>query len=109
MEILLGKTLAELQEIVAALDMPKFTAKQIAQWIYEKRVRSIEDMTNISKAHRARLAEQYEVGVYDPAEAAVSKDGTIKYLFRTSTDKLVETVYIPDHDRATLCVSSQMG
>ena len=105
MEILLGKTLAELQEIVAALDMPKFTAKQIAQWIYEKRVRSIEDMTNISKAHRARLAEQYEVGIYDPAEAAVSKDGT----FRTSTDKLVETVYIPDHDRATLCVSSQMG
>ena len=50
MEILLGKTLAELQEIVAALDMPKFTAKQIAQWIYEKRVRSIEDMTNTPTA-----------------------------------------------------------
>lgn len=109
MEALLGKTLSELQDITTALGMPKFTAKQIAQWIYEKRVRSIEDMTNISKAHRARLAEQYEVGVYDPAEAAVSKDGTIKYLFRTSTNKLVETVYIPDHDRATLCVSSQMG
>lgn len=109
MEPLLGKTLPELQDITTALGMPKFTAKQIAQWIYEKRVRNIEDMTNISKAHRTLLAEAYEVGVYDPAEAAVSKDGTIKYLFRTSTGKLVETVYIPDHDRATLCVSSQMG
>lgn len=109
MEALLGKTLSELQEIVTSLGMPKFTAKQIAQWVYEKRVRHIEDMTNISKVHRSLLAEHYEVGVYDPAEAAVSKDGTIKYLFRTSTDKLVETVYIPDHDRATLCVSSQMG
>ena len=109
MESLLGKTLSELQEIVTALGMPKFTGKQIAQWIYEKRVRTIDEMTNISKSHRALLAEQYEVGVYDPAEAAVSNDGTIKYLFRTSTDKLVETVYIPDHDRATLCVSSQMG
>lgn len=109
MDILLGKTLAELQEIVTSLSMPKFTAKQIAQWIYEKRVRTIEDMTNISKAHRALLAEHYEVGVYDPAEAAMSKDGTIKYLFKTRTEKLVETVYIPDHDRATLCVSSQMG
>ena len=109
METLLGKNLAEIQDIVLSLGMPKFTAKQIAQWIYEKRVRSIDDMTNISKAHRTLLAGQYEVGVYGPAEAAVSKDGTIKYLFRTSTDKLVETVYIPDHDRATLCVSSQMG
>lgn len=109
MESLLGKTLSELQEIVTALGMPKFTGKQIAQWIYEKRVRSIDEMTNISKTHRALLAQQYEVGVYGPAEAAVSKDGTIKYLFRTHTDKFVETVYIPDHERATLCVSSQVG
>ena len=109
MEALLGKTLSEIQDITKELGMPKFSAKQIAQWIYEKRVRSIEDMTNISKTHRALLAERYVVGVYDPAEAAVSKDGTIKYLFRTSTEKLVETVYIPDHDRATLCVSSQIG
>lgn len=109
MEALLGKTLAELQEIVTSLNMPKFTAKQIAQWIYEKRARNIEDMTNISKAHRAILSEHYEVGIYDPAEAAVSKDGTIKYLFKTTTEKLVETVYIPENDRATLCVSSQMG
>jgi 23S rRNA (adenine2503-C2)-methyltransferase len=109
LEPLLGKTLNELTEIVVSLGMPKFSAKQIAQWIYEKRVRSIEEMSNLSKGHRALLAQHYCVGVCDPAEAAVSSDGTIKYLFRTGTGKLVESVYIPDHDRATLCVSSQMG
>lgn len=109
MEALLGKTLAELQDIVSQFGMPKFTAKQIAQWIYEKRITSIEDMTNISKAHRALLAENYEIGIKAPDQATFSKDGTIKYLFKTSTGKLVESVYIPDHDRATLCVSSQMG
>lgn len=109
MEPLLGKTLPQLQEIVTSLSMPRFTAKQIAQWIYQKRVREIDAMSNISKAHRELLSRHYTIGVSDPAEAAVSQDGTIKYLFRTSTDKLVEAVYIPDGERATLCVSSQMG
>lgn len=109
MEPLLGKSLTQLQEICATLGMPKFTAKQIAQWIYEKRVRSIDGMTNLSKAHRALLAQSYEIGITEPADKAVSVDGTVKYLFRTSTGKLVETVYIPDGERATLCVSSQMG
>jgi 23S rRNA (adenine2503-C2)-methyltransferase len=106
---LLGLTLQELQEVVTRLGMPKFAAKQIAQWIYEKRVTEIDQMSNLSKAHRARLAEEYCVGLCPPADAAVSQDGTIKYLFRTGSGKLVETVYIPDHERATLCVSSQMG
>lgn len=109
MEALLGKTLDELQSEVTTLGMPKFTAKQIAQWIYEKRVRDIDEMSNLSKVHRNLLKEHYTVGISAPAEAAVSQDGTIKYLFRTTTGKLVESVYIPDHDRATLCVSSQMG
>lgn len=109
MEPLLGKTLTQLQEIVTSLSMPRFTAKQIAHWIYQKRVREIEAMSNISKAYRELLSRHYTIGITDPAEAAVSQDGTIKYLFRTSSDKLVETVYIPDGERATLCVSSQMG
>ena len=109
MEPLLGKSLAQLQDICTSLGMPRFTAKQIAQWIYEKRVRSIDGMTNLSKAHRALLAQSYEIGITEPADKAVSVDGTVKYLFRTSTGKLVETVYIPDGERATLCVSSQMG
>ncbi|MCR5360672.1 MAG: 23S rRNA (adenine(2503)-C(2))-methyltransferase RlmN [Bacteroidales bacterium] len=107
---LLGKTLHELQEITASLDMPRFTAKQMAQWIYEKRVRSVADMTNLSLANRQKLADAgYEVGYEDPADAAVSRDGTIRYLFATQAGKHIESVYIPDHDRATLCVSSQIG
>ena len=102
--------------------MPAFTARQIAQWIYEKHVSSIEEMTNISKQNRQRLAEAYTVGLMPPIDSQHSKDGTIKYLFpvccqdRTTNgteadevEKFVETVFIPDHDRATLCVSCQVG
>lgn len=107
---LLGKTLQELQEITSSLGMPRFTAKQMAQWIYEKRVRSVADMTNLSLANRQKLADAgYEVGYEDPADAAVSRDGTIRYLFATQAGKHIESVYIPDHERATLCVSSQIG
>lgn len=110
MEKLLGKTLAELQDIVTSQGMPKFTAKQIAQWIYEKRARSIDEMTNLSLANRAKLIEAgFTVGYEDPSDAAISKDGTIRYLFATPAGKHIETVYIPDRDRATLCVSSQIG
>lgn len=108
-EPLLGKTLAELKEVAARFGMPAFTAKQMAQWLYEKRVGSIDEMTNLSKAHRARLSEHYRIGASAPAERAVSVDGTAKYLFRTDSGKLVESVFIPDGERATLCVSSQMG
>ena len=108
-EFLLGKTLSELKDIVAQYNMPAFTAKQIASWLYQKKVTSISEMTNLSKQNRAKLEDDYEVGFLLPEQKACSTDGTIKYLFRTSTDKLVETVYIPDNERATLCVSSQMG
>ena len=106
---LLGLTLAELQALVASYKMPAFTAKQIAQWLYQKRVQTIDEMSNLSKKHRELLSESYEVGLVPPVEEAVSVDGTVKYLFRTVNDKLVEAVYIPDNERATLCVSSQMG
>ncbi|MEG1616586.1 MAG: 23S rRNA (adenine(2503)-C(2))-methyltransferase RlmN [Bacteroidales bacterium] len=108
-ETLSGKTLQELKEVAARFNMPAFTAKQIASWLYQKKITSIDEMTNLSKAHRTLLNEHYEVGAVAPAEKAVSVDGTIKYLFRTHTNKLIESVYIPDNDRATLCVSSQMG
>ena len=106
---LLGKTLVELQDVCLQLSMPKFTAMQIAQWLYQKHVRSIDEMTNISKQNRELLASHYEVGCSDPVEAKRSKDGTVKYLFRTGDGKFVETVYIPDSERATLCVSCQVG
>ena len=106
---LLGKTPEELKEIAVAAGLPAFTGKQLAQWLYVKRVRSIDEMTNISKANRERLAMVYEVGAAAPVHAMRSKDGTVKYLFPVKGGKFVETVYIPDKDRATLCVSSQVG
>ena len=106
---LLGKTLYEIQQITANLGMPKFAAKQIASWIYDKKVDTIDEMTNLSLKHREALKESYEVGASAPVEAMRSVDGTVKYLFRTPTNDYVEAVYIPDDDRATLCVSSQVG
>lgn len=125
MKKLLGNTLDELKEIAKSLGMPAFTGTQIAKWIYEKRVTSIDEMTNLSKQNREKLAAEYEVGFMPHCDAQYSKDGTIKYLFPVSTTKAapvqsatvpeasgaltVETVFIPDHDRATLCVSCQVG
>ncbi len=106
---LLGMTLSELQDITRNLGMPKFTAKQIATWIYDKRVDSINEMTNLSLKQREKLNEEYEIGSSAPIEAMRSVDGTIKYLFRTPDNNFIESVYIPDDDRATLCVSSQVG
>ena len=114
---LLGMTLAELKDVAVSLGMPAFAGGQIAKWIYGNHVRSIDEMTNLSKANRARLAEDYEVGCAAPIDAQHSKDGTIKYLFPVRTTrpddsqavKFVETVYIPDNDRATLCVSCEVG
>ena len=106
---LLGKTLEELNLIVSDLGMPKFTAKQIASWLYEKKVASIEEMTNLSLKNRELLSQNYEIGATPPVHEMRSVDGTVKYLFRTPENDYIEAVYIPDDDRATLCVSSQVG
>lgn len=106
---LLGLTLNELQAVVKNLGMPGFTAKQIASWLYDKRVVSIDDMTNISVKHREMLKEAYVVGAEPPVDAMRSVDGTVKYLYRVGDGHFVEAVYIPDGERATLCVSSQVG
>lgn len=107
--ILMGMTPDELKAAVKELGMPAFTGGQIAKWLYDKHVMSIDEMTNISKNNRERLAEHFTVGAMQPIDCQKSKDGTIKYLFPTASGKFVETVYIPDHDRATLCVSCQVG
>ncbi len=107
---LLGMTPTELETVATEMGMPAFTSKQIAQWLYRKHARDIGMMTNISKQNRERLAQEYSVGAAEPQDCQQSKDGTIKYLFPVSVkDKFVETVYIPDSDRATLCVSCQVG
>lgn len=109
MQSLLGKNVEELREVAAEAGLPRFAAGQIAAWLYDKCVTRIDEMTNLSKASRERLAEHYEVGRREPVMCQVSKDGTKKYLFPAGDGHFVESVFIPDQDRATLCVSSQIG
>jgi 23S rRNA (adenine2503-C2)-methyltransferase len=117
---LLGMTLEELKSVAEEAGLRPFAAKQMARWLYEKRVTSIDDMTDLSKGAREYLNENYTVGRVAPKDAARSTDGTVKYLFATRGDDFdflsggkggrdIEAVYIPDKERATLCVSSQAG
>lgn len=137
MEVLLGKTLAELQAVAQEVGLPRFAGKQLAEWIYVRRATSFDEMTNISLKGREALKARYTIGRHAPVAEAISKDGTKKYLFRISNSEAVqqrsgltssgvpeksadfggasseavyiESVYIPDNDRATLCVSTQAG
>ena len=114
---LLGKTPDELKEIAQRAGLPSFAGKQMAQWLYAKRVRSLDQMTNLSKAGREALSACCEVGMLAPADVQTSADGTRKYLFEVRCPvaggeeevSCIETVMIPDKDRKTLCVSSQAG
>lgn len=107
---LLGLSLSELQDVVQTYGLKPFVAKQIAQWIYKHHVDSIDQMQNLSKAAREAISADWEVGRFDPIAQAHSVDGTKKYLFPTlGGDRSVEAVYIPDKERATLCISSQAG
>lgn len=102
-------SLVELQSLVKRLGMPGFTAAQIASWLYGRRVASIDEMTNLSLKNRELLKQNYEVGTAAPVDEMRSVDGTVKYLYKVGDNHFVEAVYIPDGDRATLCVSSQVG
>ena len=109
MEALFGKTLNELTALAVELGLPKFTGKQMAEWLYQKDVTSIEEMTNLSKKAREILSAKYEFGLVNSTKVQESVDGTKKYLFPTVQGKFVETAMIPDEDRKTVCVSSQVG
>lgn len=106
---LIGMTLPDLEGVCRRGGMPRFVARQLAQWLYDKRVTSFAEMANISKKNQQWLDEHYTVGRTAPASAVKSADGTVKYLFRVGAGRNIESVYIPDRDRATLCVSSQAG
>jgi 23S rRNA (adenine2503-C2)-methyltransferase len=120
MEVLLGKTLEELQAVAQEVGLPRFAGKQLAEWIYVRSAISFDEMTNISLKGREALKARYTIGRHTPVAEAISKDGTKKYLFAISTSaesancqlstvNYIESVYIPDNDRATLCVSTQAG
>ncbi|MCM1336495.1 MAG: 23S rRNA (adenine(2503)-C(2))-methyltransferase RlmN [Candidatus Amulumruptor caecigallinarius] len=106
---LIGLTLDGLREVCAEMGLPRFAAAQMARWLYDKRVTSIAEMTDLSKKAREALAAVYCVGREAPLAEARSMDGTVKYLFRGAPERAIESVYIPDRERATLCVSSQAG
>lgn len=106
---LLGMNLEELSEVISICGMPKYKAKQLAHWIYVKHVSDIDEMTNISVKERSTLKEKFCIGCMAHSESQHSIDGTIKYLFPTRSGDFVEAVYIPDGDRATLCISCQVG
>ncbi len=106
--VLLGKNLNELKDVAKTLGMPTFTGKQLAEWLYKKRAVSFDEMSNISLKNRQILAEHFTIGRTPPIKEAVSIDGTKKYLFQTAKGT-VESVFIPEDDRATLCISSQVG
>jgi 23S rRNA (adenine2503-C2)-methyltransferase len=107
-EKLFGKSLEELDRVAAEYGFPRYGANQMARWLYRGRISSIDEMTDVSKARREALKGDYTVGVAPPSRCAVSADGTKKYLFHTG-DHAVETAWIPDKKRGTLCVSTQMG
>lgn len=106
---LLGMTLTELEALCKEQGLPRFAARQMADWLYKKRVRDISQMTNLSKAARENLSEACEVGTVEAAGCIASTDGTKKYAFPAADGRAVEAVMIPDGDRATLCVSCQAG
>lgn len=106
---LLGLSPQELKALAAEGGMPPFAARQIAEWLYGKHITSISDMTNLSKQAREWLTEHCTIGCQDPIERRLSADGTVKYLFPAAGGRCVESVFIPSKERATLCVSSQVG
>jgi 23S rRNA (adenine2503-C2)-methyltransferase len=108
-EELFGKTLSELQNIVKDLGLAKYVAAQITDWLYKKDISSIDEMSNLSKKTKALLNENFIYGISKPVSVQKSNDGTKKYLFNTLGDKFIETAYIPETKRNTLCISTQVG
>ena len=108
-EPLYGKNPAELAALCAETGLPRFAARQLARWLYVKHIEDPMLMTDIPAARRALLAERFRQVLTPPERVTESADGTKKYLFRTQQGAYIESAYIPDGDRATLCVSSQAG
>ena len=108
-ESLFGYTLVELRRVCTELGLPAYSAMQIADWLYKKRISSMEEMTNLSAKTRNLLIEKFQLGIYPPSKVQESVDGTRKYLYPTGARGFVESAYIPEGERATLCISSQVG
>lgn len=108
-EALFGQTLSQLRSLVGEMGQPAFVASQLADWLYSKGARTFDEMRNLSKRLQRELSERFEVGLREPERVTLSSDGTKKYLFPTDHARYVETAFIPEEERATLCLSTQVG
>ena len=106
---LLGLRQRELEELFDTLDEKPYRARQLMQWLYQRGVDDFDAMTDLSKALRGRLAEQARVGFPPLCSEHTSADGTVKWLFESGAGQRIETVFIPEPGRGTLCISSQVG
>ncbi|MBR3846067.1 MAG: 23S rRNA (adenine(2503)-C(2))-methyltransferase RlmN [Alistipes sp.] len=108
-DALYGKNPTQLAQLCSELGMPRFAAGQLARWLYGRHVEDPMAMSDLSRKHRELLAERFRPVLSAPMRVSESQDGTKKYLYSTLQGALIESAYIPDGDRATLCVSSQAG
>lgn len=106
---LIGLSKAELQEVLSALGEKPFRAKQLWQWLYFRGVTDFEDMTNLSKDLRQKLAQKFTISRPKIVTEQVSKDKTRKWLLEFADGERVEMVYIPEADRGAVCISTQVG
>jgi 23S rRNA (adenine2503-C2)-methyltransferase len=104
-----GLSLEEMERVVAVYGEPAYRGRQLFHWIYARGAHTFVEMTDLSIALRARLAEHTSIGALTPLAKEVSRDGTRKYLFGCTDGRQIETVLIPDEGRLTACVSTQVG
>jgi 23S rRNA (adenine2503-C2)-methyltransferase len=109
MENLFGKTYSEIRDITNSFDLPAFTATQITDWLYKKKILTFDEMTNLSKKSKELIREKFELKFRPHSRVDISSDGTKKYLFPAQSERFIESAYIPEKTRSTLCVSSQVG
>ena len=106
---LLGLSSAELEELITAVGLPKFRARQLWRWVWRHGLANFDEMSDLGKTVRAKFSEMFHADRPTVARRLQSRDGTIKWLLRFTDGNEVETVYIPDKQRGTLCISSQIG
>ena len=105
---LFGMSMDELRDALSERERP-FRSRQIYDWLYRQRVRSFDEMTNLSLALRERLSSSFSIAWPEQQEQRLSDDGTCKYLFRLADGATIESVMIPQQTRRTICVSTQAG
>ena len=106
---LFGKTKVDLNSELSSYNFPSFTSTQIAEWMYIRKLTDFSEMTNIPEKIRKQLNDTYQILTSQPVDTATSSDGTKKYLFHITKNRFIETALIPEKDRSTLCISSQVG